>query len=49
MAVLDWHAGHFEFSSCEVVGADELGLPTTQLLLEHARVRDEALRAVAAG
>lgn len=41
MAVLDWAAGHFEFSGCEVVGADEIGLPTTQLLLEHARVRDE--------
>lgn len=44
MRVLDWSAGRFEFSGCEVVGADELGLGTTQLLLEHARVRDESRR-----
>ncbi|MBK9031502.1 MAG: DUF4388 domain-containing protein [Myxococcales bacterium] len=44
MAVLDWTRGHFEFTGCEVVGADEIGLPTTQLLLEHARVRDESAR-----
>lgn len=44
MAVLDWTRGQFEFTGCEVVGADEIGLPTTQLLLEHARVRDEADR-----
>lgn len=41
MNVLDWTAGAFEFSGCEVVGADELGLPTTQMLLEHARLSDE--------
>ncbi|MBE7447878.1 MAG: DUF4388 domain-containing protein [Kofleriaceae bacterium] len=41
MAVLDWTAGEFEFSGCEVVGADELGQATTQLLLEHARLSDE--------
>lgn len=44
MGLLDWPGGHFEFSSCEVVGSDEVGVPTTQLLLEHARVRDETSR-----
>ena len=42
MSVLDWNNGSFEFSRCEVVGADELGLRTQSLLLEHARTRDEA-------
>ena len=41
MQVLDWTRGHFEFSSCDVVGTDEIGQATTQLLLEHARLRDE--------
>lgn len=41
MRVLDWSAGQFEFTGCEVVGADELGQATTQLLLEHARLSDE--------
>jgi DNA-binding response OmpR family regulator len=41
MQVLDWDAGSFEFSSCEVVGADEVGLKTQQALIEHARRRDE--------
>ena len=41
MDVLDWNTGSFEFSSCEVVGTDELELPTQQALLEHARLRDE--------
>ena len=41
MRVLDWRAGRFEFSACEVVAGDELGLQTQQLLLEHARIRDE--------
>ena len=44
MHVLDWHAGTFEFSSCEVVGSDEVGLGTQQALLEHARLRDEGNR-----
>lgn len=47
--VLDWREGRFEYSGCEVVGADELGQPTTQLLLEHARLRDERQQAVSAG
>ncbi len=41
MSLLDWTAGAFEFSGCEVVGTDELGMPTTQMLLEHARISDE--------
>ena len=41
MRMLDWTAGQFEFSGCEVVGADELGHATTQILLEHARISDE--------
>jgi DNA-binding response OmpR family regulator/Tfp pilus assembly protein PilZ len=42
MRVLDWHEGNFEFSACEVVGADEVQMSTQYLLIEHARVRDEA-------
>lgn len=51
MAVLDWDRGHFEFSAFEVAGVDEIGRSTTQLLLEHARLRDEAAhaRALAVG
>jgi uncharacterized protein (TIGR02266 family) len=41
MGVLDWRAGRFEFNACEVVAGDEVGLKTQQLLLEHARIRDE--------
>lgn len=41
MDLLDWQGGVFEFTACEVVGADEIGLGTQQLLLEHARLRDE--------
>lgn len=41
MQLLDWRAGHFEFSPCPVAGRDELQLSTTQLLLEHARQTDE--------
>ena len=46
MTVLDWHLGSFEFIACEVAGTDELGMPTSQILLEHARLRDEARRPV---
>jgi CheY-like chemotaxis protein/Tfp pilus assembly protein PilZ len=42
MDVLDWTAGTFEFTSCEVIGSDEVGVGTSALLLEHARIRDEA-------
>jgi CheY-like chemotaxis protein len=41
MALLDWHVGQFEFSPCSIGGRDELNTSITQLLLEHARVRDE--------
>lgn len=41
MDVLDWTAGTFEFTSCEVIGSDEIGIGTSALLLEHARIRDE--------
>jgi CheY-like chemotaxis protein len=41
MQLLDWQGGVFEFTACEVVGTDEIGLGTQQLLLEHARIRDE--------
>jgi hypothetical protein len=44
MVVLDWTAGEFEFTGCEVVGTDELGQATTTLLLEHARISDERKR-----
>jgi CheY-like chemotaxis protein len=44
MLVLDWIDGNFEFVACEVVGADEIGMPTTSLLLEHARFSDESTR-----
>lgn len=41
MQLLDWRAGHFEFSPCPIAGRDEVQLSTTQLLLEHARQTDE--------
>lgn len=46
MHVLDWDGGNFEFTRCEVVGTDEVGLTTSRLLLEHARIRDEETRRV---
>ena len=42
MRLLDWHVGQFEFSPCAIGGKDELQTSVTQLLLEHARVHDEA-------
>jgi hypothetical protein len=41
LQLLDWHVGQFEFSPCSIGGRDEIQLSVTQLLLEHARVRDE--------
>jgi len=41
MRLLDWHDGQFEFSPAEITGRDEVGLSVTQILLEHARRRDE--------
>ena len=36
--------GHFEFTACDVGEEDEIGMGTTHLLLEHARVEDERRR-----
>ncbi len=44
MRVLSWQEGHFEFTACEVEEEDEVGMGTTHLLLEHARVEDERRR-----
>jgi DNA-binding response OmpR family regulator/Tfp pilus assembly protein PilZ len=44
MRILSWRDGHFEFTACDVQIADEVEMPTTQLLLEHARLMDEADR-----
>jgi CheY-like chemotaxis protein len=44
MTLLDWHEGQFEFSPCAIGGRDEVGAKVTQLLLEHAHSRDEALQ-----
>jgi hypothetical protein len=41
MQLLDWRDGQFEFSPAEIGGRNELGLSVTQVLLEHARRRDE--------
>jgi CheY-like chemotaxis protein/Tfp pilus assembly protein PilZ len=48
MALLDWQAGSFEFSPCSIGGRDELNSTVTQMLLEHARTRDEAKPTAAA-
>ncbi|MDB4959017.1 MAG: putative two-component system response regulator [Myxococcales bacterium] len=42
MLLLDWRDGQFEFSPCSIGGRDEVGTTVTQLLLEHARISDEA-------
>ena len=43
MSVLDWQAGYFELSAgAPAVAAPELAASVTHLLLEHARLRDEA-------
>lgn len=42
MRVLDWTVGQFEFSAGPVQVVDELGLATTNILLQHAQSRDEA-------
>lgn len=41
MRLLDWRAGHFEFTPAAIGGRDELEVSVTQILLEHARVSDE--------
>ncbi|MBZ0235224.1 MAG: response regulator [Deltaproteobacteria bacterium] len=42
MRILDWTAGHFELSAGSADGDPELDDSVTHLLLEHARVTDEA-------
>jgi DNA-binding response OmpR family regulator len=45
MNVLDWQAGYFELSAGSVaVAKPDLDSTVTRLLLEHARLRDEAAR-----
>ncbi|MCC7382407.1 MAG: DUF4388 domain-containing protein [Deltaproteobacteria bacterium] len=44
MRVIDWAAGEFEFSAGPVPASGAERLPVTALLLEHARLRDEASR-----
>lgn len=48
LELLDWRKGTFEFIMSDVVGSDEISLSTPQILLEHARLRDEAARDEAA-
>jgi DNA-binding response OmpR family regulator len=43
--VLDFATGSFELTAVDVMGEDQLGLPITYVLLEHARRRDEAAEA----
>jgi two-component system response regulator MtrA len=39
--LLDWTEGRFEFLMSDVVGRDEIDFATPELLLEHARQRDD--------
>lgn len=43
-AMLDWTAGEFEFVACPVVVSDEVGMPTSQVVLAHAQRQDESRR-----
>jgi DNA-binding response OmpR family regulator len=45
---LSWQQGQFELSAAEVLCEDDLGLPTSFVLLEHARVQDEGAQAAVA-
>jgi hypothetical protein len=40
--LLTWPAGEFEFVSCVVEGVDRVNVSTTHLLMEGARLMDEA-------
>jgi len=40
--LLDWDAGQFEFAPGEYTGDDEIGMSVVQLLMEHARLADDA-------
>ena len=39
--MLSWASGSFDFTAGDVTVPDELGLPTSHVLLEHARLTDE--------
>lgn len=40
--LLRWGSGEFEFTACLVEGSDRIGVTTTHLLMEGARLMDEA-------
>ncbi len=40
--LLTWGAGEFEFIACVVEGVDRVSVSTTHLLMEGARLMDEA-------
>ena len=40
--LLTWGAGEFEFAACVVEGVDRVNVSTTHLLMEGARLMDEA-------
>lgn len=40
--ILEWERGRFELTTTDVMAEDQLGLPTSFALLEHARRRDES-------
>ena len=42
--LLTWSAGDFELTSCLIEGPDRIGMSTTALLMEGARLMDEANR-----
>jgi CheY-like chemotaxis protein/Tfp pilus assembly protein PilZ len=42
--VLDWTTGQFEFATVEVACQDEVRQSLTSILLDHARISDEAAR-----
>ncbi len=42
LRLLDWREGQFEFTPAAIGGPDEVNLTVTAILLEHARVSDEA-------
>jgi DNA-binding response OmpR family regulator len=42
--LLTWSAGEFELTSCLIEGPDRIGMSTTGLLMEGARLMDEANR-----
>lgn len=44
--LLTWGSGQFEFTACQVEGADRIGTSTTGLLMEGARRMDEAAEGI---